>query len=176
MIKNYYEKVITNDLHNKFSYSNIKKVVKIKKISLNFCYKTPNFENVAATLLALELLTNKSSHLTTAHQTKLSVRVQKGQVISCYTHLYGSDIYIFLKKLISEIFPQIKNHKGIKEFKSAKKTFSLTLTHVVNFRDFSNSFHLFNKTLSFLNISFVTNAQKSSELKLILKALNFPLN
>ncbi len=59
------KKTLNYELLNKFNYKNTKKLPKIKKIVLNFGCKTTDIKHLAASLLALELITCQKGKLTT---------------------------------------------------------------------------------------------------------------
>ena len=109
----FYEKIIKHDLLNKFSYSTIKNIPKLKKIILNFGCNSHNIKNISSALLSLELISNKQSRLTKTKTSNIFIKIRKGAPVGCYVVLKKKNMYKFLFKLLIEIFPMIKDFKGI---------------------------------------------------------------
>lgn len=84
LIDNYYKKIIQYDLINKFFYYDLNKIPKLEKIILNFGVQEGLvLKNVAASFLALELITNKQSIITKPKQTNMLLKVKKGTPVGC---------------------------------------------------------------------------------------------
>lgn len=176
LLKNYYEKTIKYDLINKFTYKQLKKVPKLKKINLNFGCNNFDCKSLASTMLAFELITNKQGKLTSLRQPNLLLKIKKGSPVGCSLTLYKTDSYNFCFKLIDEIFPNLKEFKGLVINKKQKiSTFSFTIKELITFNELEAHFYLFSN-LPKLNITLLTNTQTQKELLYLLKSLKFPLN
>ena len=93
------KKIIKHDLINKFNYTNIQKIPKIQKLTLNFGCKNFNIQKFATTLLALEIIASKKGGLTIAKKANILLKIQKGQPAGCKVTLRKKDIHSFLNKI-----------------------------------------------------------------------------
>jgi len=171
----YYKTVIKYDLVNKFFYKNINELPEIKKIILNFGGKNAKIKNFAATLLALELITTKKGIITETKKPNLFLKIQKGKPAGCKVILKKKSMYNFLTTFLIEITPSLKNFLIFnKEFRSLNN-FSFNLSgKELTFSELNDHYHL-SKTLSYLNITIITNVQTKKELFFLLKSFNLPL-
>lgn len=175
VLENYYKKVIRYDLINKFSYTYLNEIPKLKKIILNFGCKTIEIKNIASALLSLELVTTKQGSLVKSKRSNLLLKVRKGNPVGCVVVLKKNDMYIFLLKLLSEVFSNLKDFKGIKVSKRLGQTsFSFTLKDLINFKELEKQFYLF-INLPPLNVTLVSNAKTKKELLYLLHSFKLPL-
>jgi large subunit ribosomal protein L5 len=174
LLENYYKKVIRYDLINKFFYHNLGDIPELKKIVLNFGCKSFAIKNIAASLSALELITTKRGNVTKAKRPNILLKVRKGHPVGCIVILTKTKMYDFFLKLLTQVFPHLKDFKGIKISKKLKnKSFSLTLTDLINFGELEKQFYLFTN-LPPLNIILVTNAKNKEELIYLLHSFRIP--
>jgi len=174
LLENYYKKVIRYDLINKFSYHNLSDIPELKKIVLNFGCKSFAIKDIAASLSALELITTKQGTVTKAKRPNIMLKVRKGHPVGCVVILTKIKMYNFFFKLITQVFPNLKDFKGIKVSKKLKnKSFSLTLIDLINFEELEKQFYLFTN-LPPLNIILVTNAKSRKELMYLLHSFKIP--
>jgi large subunit ribosomal protein L5 len=175
ILEYYYEKVIKYDLLNKFFYARSQDLPKLTKIVLNFGCKSFEIKKLAASLLALELITNKPAFLTTSKKANVLLKIRKGHPVGCAVILEKKKMYQFYFKLLTEVFPILKDFKGIPLTKHLKeKSFSFTLKELIVFDELGKHFYLFN-SLPPLNITLVTNTKSQKELLYLLKAFKVPL-
>lgn len=168
------KKTLNYELLNKFNYKNTKKLPKIKKIILNFGCKTTDIKRLAACLLALELISCQKSKLTKTKYPNAILKLRKGNPVGCKVELRNQKMYNFLEKIITEVFPKIKNFDGIKfDEKLKKKALSYQLKDTFVFNTIEEHYYLFN-TLPNLDITLLTTIKKTKELSFIIKALHFP--
>ena len=172
----YYEKIIKPDLLNKFKYTNIKDIPQLKKIVLNFGCSNQGIKNIAPALLSLELLTTKKGNLSKTKNANIFLKLKKGAPIGCYIILKKRLMYQFLFKLLIEIFPTLKDFKGIPFVikKNKFNSFSFYIKDLMAFKEFSNHFYLFNNLPS-LNITVNSNTTTESEFIYLLKSFKLPL-
>ena len=174
LLENYYKKVIKYDLINKFFYNQLKDIPELKKIILNFGCKNFEIENIAAALISLELITTKQATVTKSKRANILLKVRKGYPVGCIVVLTKSKMYEFFFKLLTEVFPNLKDFKGIKVSKNLKnKSFSLTLLDLISFKELEKQFYLFTN-LPPLNIILVTNAKSRKELVYLLSSFKMP--
>jgi len=174
LLENYYKKVIKYDLINKFAYSDLDNIPQLKKIVLNFGCKSFEIKNLAASLAALELITVKQGSITKAKRPNVLLKVRKGQPVGCIVTITKIKMYDFFTKLLTQVFPNSKEFKGIKTSKKLKsKGFSFTINHLIGFEELGKQFYLFNN-LPPLNIILMTNATNKKELIYLLNSFKVP--
>jgi large subunit ribosomal protein L5 len=168
----YYNKIIQYDLINKFNYTTIKKVPKLKKIVLNF--KTKNFKTktFAATLLALELITTKKCIYSKSKKPNIFLKIQKGQPIGGKVILKKKTMYHFLSIFLVEIMSKTKN---LKKLKSNNSTFSMQLNNnELNFTNFNDYYNL-SELLPYITVTVLTTAQTKPELFFLLRSFQYKI-
>lgn len=174
-LENYYKKVIRYDLINKFLYHSLGDVPELKKIILNFGCKSFVIKNIAASLVALELITTKQGTVTKAKRPNILLKVRKGHPVGCVVVLTKIKMYGFFLKLLTQVFPNLKDFKGVKVSKKLKnRSFSLTLIDLINFEELEKQFYLFTN-LPPLNIILITNTKNQKELIYLLNSFKVPL-
>ena len=175
LLENYYKKVIRRDLINKFFYSRIEEVPQLKKIILNFGCKSFEVKNLAASLLSLELITTQQGVLTKSRRANILLKIRKGNPVGCTVVLRRNKMYYFLFKLLTDVFPNLRDFKGIVSAKKLSNTsFSFTLKDLISFKELEKQFYLFSN-LPPLNVTFITNTRTKKELLDLLSALKLPL-
>ena len=175
ILENYYKKVIRYDLINKFFYAQLNEVPRLKKIILNFGCKSFEVKSIASALLSLELITMKKASLARSRRSNILLKVRKGNPVGCVVVLKKDKMYNFLLKLLTEVFPNLKDFKGITISKKLSKTsFSFTLKDLINFKELEEQFYLF-INLPALNVTLVTNTRSTKELLYLLHSFKLPL-
>lgn len=171
----FYKKTLKFDLINKFHYTDLKKLPKLKKIVLNFSCKTTELKTLATNLLALELITSQKGMLTISKHPNLSLKIRKGNPTGCKLTLKKISMLSFLDKSLNDIFPKIKNFDGIRiSPKLEKATLSFILKDTLNFSELTEHYYLFNN-LSNLSLSFIMKSETKKEMLFLLKSLQLPL-
>lgn len=171
----FYTKTLKFDLINKFYYTDLKKLPKLKKVILNFSCKTTELKTLATHLLALELITVQKGILTVSKRPNLLLKIRKGNPTGCKLTLKKTSILNFLSKSINEIFPKIKNFDGLSVHQKIEKTtFSFVIKDTLNFSELTENYYLFNN-LSHLSLSFVAAVKEKEEMLFLLKSLQLPL-
>lgn len=139
-------KTFKYDLINKFHYKKTKNISKLKKIILNFNCKNTKLKNLSSSLLALELITNKSGHLTKTKQSNILLKIRKGNPVGCKVVLENKQIFNFLDRFISEILPKIKNIDKLKIDNTINRTsFCFEINDILNFKELENNYYIFNE-------------------------------
>lgn len=174
-LKYYNENIIKHDLLNKFIYKKSSEIPELKTIVLNFGCKNFSMEKFAITILALEIITNKKSTITTAKHPNVLLKIQKGQPAGCKVILLEKElVHNFLNKLLLEIFPKLKNFLGLNlQIKNSSFSFKLSSNELV-LQELEEQYPLF-ANLPNLDIQISTNSQNSKELLFLIKALKFPI-
>jgi large subunit ribosomal protein L5 len=173
-LKYYNEKIIKQDLINKFKFNNLNEIPYLKKITLNFGCKNFTIHKFATTMLALEIIVKKKSTLTISKHANVLLKIQKGQPAGCKVVLKKKMMYDFLTKLILDILPKLKNFLGFKiKLKISIFSFKLYNNEIV-LQEFEEQFPLFNN-LPNLDIDILTNSKNKKELLFLIKSLKFPI-
>jgi large subunit ribosomal protein L5 len=173
-IENLYFKTLKYDLSNKFLYDKTKEMPELKKIILNFGCKTTNIKNLAASILALELVSRQKGALTKTKTSSILLKVRKGNPVGCKIILKRKQMFKFLTRLLIEVLPRTKNFDGLKLNPSVEQsTFSYQLRDTLHFNELEKHYYLFNN-LPQLKITFVTNSKLKKELTFILTSLQLP--
>lgn len=172
----FYKRTLRFDLINKFYYTDLKKLPKLKKIILNFSCKTTELKSLATNLLALELITNQKGILTISKRPNLLLKIRKGNPIGGKLSLRKALMLNFVSKSFNEIFSKRKNFDGITINQKIEKTvISLKIKDTLNFSELNEHYYLF-KNFSNLNLSFIIiNTQTNKETLFILKSLQYPI-
>lgn len=171
----FYKKTLKFDLINKFYYTDLKKLPKLKKIILNFSCKTTELKYLATNLLALELITSQKGILTVSKRPNLLLKIRKGNPAGCKLTLKKTSVLHFISKSLNEVFSKIKNFNGISISQKAEKTvLSFTLKDTLNFSELTEHYYLFNN-LPNLNFSFILSVETKKEMLFILKSFKLPI-
>jgi large subunit ribosomal protein L5 len=175
LLENYYKQVIKYDLINKFFYNQLKNIPELKKIILNFGCKNFEIKVIASALLSLELITTKQGVITRSKRANILLKIRKGYPVGCIVILTKGKMYQFFFKLLTDVFPNLKDFNEIKTSKNLRnKSFSLTLMDLINFKELEKQFYLFTD-LPPLNMVLVTNTRTRKELIYLLNSFKVPI-
>jgi len=173
MFRNYYKRIIKQDLINKFIFYN-KNLTEIKKITLNFGCKNFTVHKFATTMLALEIITCKRSTITTAKKPNVLLKIRKGQPAGCKVTLKNKEIDFFLIKLNSEILPKLKIFSG---FNTNSQTFNLFFQlpgNQIMLKEFDYQYPLF-ADLPTLDIYIFVNSKHKEKISFLTKSIKLPV-
>jgi large subunit ribosomal protein L5 len=174
-LNKFHNKNLKYELVNKFTYNKTKSIPKLEKIILNFGCKTADFRQLASSLLAIEVISNKKGVMRKTKKSNILFKIRKGNPTGCKIILTKFNAYNFLSKLIVEIFPKIKNFSSLDYPKKIKKNaFSYNIYETFTFKELESHYYIFNN-LSNLNITVVTSTNNKNEMLFILKGLQLPL-
>lgn len=178
-LEHYYQNTIKYDLINKFKYNNLNSLPKLKKIVLNFNCKNSDLKQLAASFLALELITSQTSILTTVNKPNILLKIRKGQPTGCKIILQNKVMYKFIERFIGEILLKSKDLKNFcfknqQKSNSEKNSFSYKLKNNLIFSELEKNYYLFNK-LVHLNITFITNNISYNEFIFLIRCFKIPI-
>lgn len=176
-LKDYYTLTVKHDLINKFNNKTIKTTPKLESIILNFGCKSSDFKILATCSLALELITGQKSTLTRAKKSSIILKIRKGSPVGCKITLKNETMYLFLDKLITEIFPKMRLNKVIplKNSFINTKVASYTINNILIFTELEKNYYLFN-IIANLQINFLTNTKTKNELVYLLNCYKLPFS
>ena len=175
ILEHYYNTIIKYDLINKFCYSNKKKIPKLTKVILNLGCNGHEVKKIAASLLSLELISKQRGTLTLVKNSNVLLKIRKGAPVGCKVVLKKSKMYQFLFKLLVEVFPRIKDFKGLILRKNNNaNSFSFYINDLMVFKELNTNFYLFNNLPS-LNIILVSNTKTKKEFTYLLNSFKIPI-
>jgi len=175
----YYNNIIKYDFINKFYYKNHKNIPKLNKIVLNFNCKNMNLKLLISSILALELITNQKSIITSSKKSNIILKIRQGNPVGCKVTLRKEKMYNFFFRLISEIIPQFKTFNNFlinQKIINKKKinSYIFTIPKVLFIYELEYHYHLF-KDLPKLQVVIVTNFMSTFEFIYFLKSFKFPI-
>lgn len=168
-LKHYYEQIVTYDLLNKFQYQNIKQLPKLQKIILYFTFKKFNINDLISALMLLEFISFKKSIILKSNKFNAVLKIKKGTPIGCKVILTKRFMYLFLTKLIMNIFPNLKELLIFNVNNKNFKTLSFKIENVMIFKELEQNYKFF-KNLSNLHIVLITNSNTFKEFLFLLKS------
>nr|YP_010208821.1 ribosomal protein L5 [Skeletonema grevillei]UBA16131.1 ribosomal protein L5 [Skeletonema grevillei] len=170
----YFYNIIKYDLVNVFFYQNIKQIPKFEKIVLNFGYQKSSFKHLISGLLALEFVSSKKSRLTKSKYLNVFLKIKKGSPVGCKIVLRKHTMYLFYLKLITAIFPKIKNSQTVQSQQNLKsiKSISIQLKNPLIFKELENQYQFF-KDIPRLDVTLVTTSKSQKELLFMFKSIKF---
>ena len=176
---NYYNQIILKqDLINKFNYKKIKKVPQLKRIVLSIFWKPNDINKLLIALSALELITSQKAVPINRKNYKIFLKIKKGVPTGCKITLKKKIKYIFLYRLVHEIFPQIVQSKKLSfntKPNRTNKIITFSLKPVLSlFSELEINYSYF-LNLSNLNITIITNTTNTYENFFLLTSFKIPL-
>jgi large subunit ribosomal protein L5 len=178
IFKYYYNNVIKYDFINKFYYKNYKQIPKIIKIILSFNCKNLNIKQLISSLIFLELISAKKGLISVSKKSDVSLKIKKGNPVGCKVTLRKIDMNFFFFRLVSEIFPNIKQFNGfyVKQLSnySSSSSFLFVVKKTLFLSELQKHYSFF-KDITSLKVSIVTNSVFLDELIFILNSYKFPI-
>ena len=174
-LKELYKNEIVKEMMQKFGYSNIMQVPKIKKITLNMGVgeavadkKIMNF--------AVDDMTRISGQkpiVTLAKKSIAGFKIRDGWPIGCKVTLRNARMYEFLDRLINITLPRVRDFRGLnpKSF-DGTGNYSMGISEQIVFPEID-----FDKidVIRGMDICITTSAKTNAEAKALLEAFNLPL-
>lgn len=144
-IKYFYNNILKHDLINKFYYKKTKNLPELKKIILNFGCKNTKLKILAASFLALELISYKKSNLTKTRKSNIFLKLRKGNPVGCKIVLRNLPMFDFLSLTLNELFTKEKNTAPLnKGLLMRKNFFSFEIHNKFLFNELEKHYYLFN--------------------------------
>ena len=170
----FFRKVVTYDLINAFTYQSVPQIPKLKKIVLNFGYSKSSLKYLMSGLLALEFNSLKKGKLTKSKNLNLLLKIKKGNPVGCKVILKKNSMYFFYFKLITSIFPKIKQSQMPQFLWNLKviKAITFQLKSPLLFTELENQFQFF-KSIPRLDITICTDSWTQKEFFFFLKSIKF---
>jgi large subunit ribosomal protein L5 len=146
----FFYKNLKHSFINKFKYSSLKNLPKIKKVTLTFKTKLPNLKTIATSFLALEFIGKKQTKgfFITARQQNLVLKIKKGNPIGCKIFLSKIKMFKFIEQLIFNVLLLFKNkNNSVSNFYKSQLTnnsCTLAIQNTIVFPQLGKYYSIFN--------------------------------
>ncbi|WP_026188976.1 50S ribosomal protein L5 [Orenia marismortui] len=174
LLKEKYNKDIVPAMMEKFNYSNVMEVPKLKKVVLNMGIgeAAENAKLLDEAVEFLQTITGQSPVITRAKKSVANFKIREGMPVGCKVTLRGEEMYEFLYKLINVALPRVRDFRGIsgKAF-DGRGNYSLGLNNHTVFPEIK--IDDVDKILG-MDIVIVTSAENDEEAKELLSLMNMP--
>ncbi len=176
--KNDYIDKYNNDvapaLMKKFSYKSSMQIPKIVKVVFNRGVGEVTFNPKAldSTVDEMYLITNQRPIIKHAKKSIANFKLREGMPIGCMVTLRGNRMYAFIKKLIEEALPRIRDFKGLSPHSfDGRGNYTFGVKEQLIFPEID--YDKVDKTRGF-NVSFVTTAESDEEARELLGLIGLP--
>lgn len=170
-----YKNEISNNLKEKFSYSNVMEIPKLKKIVLNMGLGDKaviDKKHVQSAQAELSAIAGQKAVITKAKKSIAAFKLREQMPIGSKVTLRGKKMYEFLDRLNSIALPRVRDFRGIKvNGFDGNGNYNMGLKEQIIFLEVD--YDKIDSTRG-LDISFVTSATKDEEAYELLKAFNLP--
>jgi large subunit ribosomal protein L5 len=173
-LKSHYEKVVRDQLTEKFSYKNVMQVPRLDKIVINMgvgeaVADRKKVENAAGDLA---LISGQKPVTTRARKSIATFKVREGMTLGAKVTLRGDRMYEFLDRLVTIALPRVKDFRGLnpKSF-DGRGNYALGLKEHIVFPEID-----YDKVDEILGMDVIvcTTARSDDEARELLRGFNFP--
>lgn len=171
--KHYREEVIPH-MMEKFNYSSVMEVPKLKKICINqgVGEATQDKKLVDAALEELSMIAGQKAVPTKAKTSVSNFKLREGMTIGARVTLRKDQMYEFLDRLVAVALPRVRDFRGISDRSfDGRGNYSLGVTEQIIFPEIN--IDKINK-ITGMDITFVTSADTDAEALELLKGLGMP--
>ncbi len=173
-LKEKYEKTLKKELMKKLGLKNIMQVPKVEKIVVNMGMgeATQNIKVLDVAEAELKTITGQKPIIRKAKKSISSFRLRQGMPIGLSVTLRNDRMYEFLDRLISIVFPRIRDFRGIspKSF-DGRGNYTIGLKDQLVFPEID--YNKVDKNRG-MNITIVTTAKTDDEARELLKMFGMP--
>ena len=169
-----YHQVIVGALIKKFSYKNVMRVPRLRKVTVNMGLGQDARDKnaMAASLEDMARICGQKPVITRARKSIASFNIREGWPVGCRVTLRRRRMYEFLERLIKVAIPRIRDFRGFsdKAF-DGRGNYSLGISEQIVFPEID-----YDKIdrLRGLNVTFTTSATTDEEARALLESFNFP--
>lgn len=173
-LKEKYQTEVVPALKEKFQYKNIMQVPKITKISINRGIGAAVADKKLVDIGVDELttITGQKAVATIAKKSVSNFKLREGMPIGARVTLRGQKMYEFLDRLLTVALPRVRDFRGVsdKGF-DGRGNYTLGIKEQIIFPEISIDKI---KSISGMDITFVTTADTDEESYELLKAFGMP--
>lgn len=174
-LRDHYESVVVPSLQKEFGYRSVMQVPRLVKIVVNMgvggaLKDAKLLENSVRDMTAI---TGQKPVVTTSTKSISNFRVREGDKIGCKVTLRGERMYHFLDKLITVVFPRLRDFQGLpsKSF-DGRGNYALGLKEQLVFPEIN--YDTFDRIRG-MDIVICTTAPNDQEAKAFLRLMGMPI-
>ena len=173
-LQSYYEEQVVPKLKEKFNYTNVHQIPKLKKIVLNMGLgeAIQNIKILDSAVEELMSIAGQRPVVTRAKKSIAAFKLRAGMPIGCMVTLRGKRMYDFFNKLVNIALPRVRDFRGIsaKAFDGAGN-YALGVKEQIIFPEID--YDKIDK-IKGMNISIVTSAKNDDEGRELLALMGMP--
>jgi large subunit ribosomal protein L5 len=173
-LKKQYKEEIISSLKEKFAYSSVMQVPKLKKICLNQGVGDAVTDKrlVDDAVTEMTMIAGQKANTTFSKKDISNFKLRKGMPIGARVTLRGDNMYEFLDRLVAVALPRTRDFKGI-EIKGfdGSGNYTLGVKEQIIFPEIDIDKI---KNVSGMDITFVTSANTNDEAKALLTEFGLP--
>ena len=170
----FYQNEVAPVLMERFKYSNVMEVPRLKKICVNMgvggAIQNPKLlDNAVADMT---LVTGQHATITRAKKSVAAFKIRTGMAIGCRVTLRSDRMYEFLNRLVNTALPRIRDFRGVSSSSfDGHGNYSLGLEEQVIFPEIE-----YDKVSEIrgMNIAIVTSAKSDEEARELLRLMGMP--
>lgn len=169
-----YEETIRAALVEKRGYKNVHQIPRVEKITLNMGVGQAIGDKKILDLAydAMTQIAGQKPVITTARKSIANFRLREGMPIGCMVTLRRDKMYEFLDRLISIVFPRVRDFRGInRNAFDGRGNYTLGLTEQLVFPELNPD--KFTRPQG-MNITIVTSAKSNDEARDLLEMFGMP--
>lgn len=173
-LQSYYQEQVVPKLKEKFNYSNVHQIPKLKKIVLNMGLgeAIQNIKILDSAVDELMMIAGQRPVVTRAKKSIAAFKLREGMPIGCAVTLRRKRMYDFFTKLVNVALPRVRDFRGIsaKAF-DGRGNYSLGIKEHIIFPEID--YDKIDK-IKGMNISIVTTAENDEEGRELLTLMGMP--
>jgi large subunit ribosomal protein L5 len=114
-LKKLYKEQVCLFIKNKFTYSNLEQLPKIRKISVNrgIGGTLKNTKALTSNLEEISLIVGQKPKVNKATKSVAGFKIREGMIVGLSATLRKDKMYAFLEKLIHIVFPRVRDFRGL---------------------------------------------------------------
>ncbi len=173
-LKTIYQEKVIPKLTEQFHYSNIHRVPKVIKVTVNrgLGEAAQNAKSLEASLSEVAVITGQKPVVTRAKKAIAGFKIRQGMPVGLMVTLRGDRMYAFLERLINLALPRIRDFRGV-----SPKSFDGRGNYTLGVREqliFPEVEYDSIDQIRGMDISIITTAQSDEEGRALLKELGMP--
>lgn len=173
-LRQHYRDAVVSELVERFGYSSVMQVPRLRKITLNMGVGEGASDRKAleSAVADLTLISGQKPIVTHARKSVAGFKIREGWPIGCKVTLRGERMYEFLDRLISVVIPRVRDFRGYspRAF-DGRGNYSLGIREQITFPEID--FDRVDKIRG-LDVTLTTSARTDDEGRALLDAFKFP--
>ena len=173
-LKDFYRGTVVGELRERFGYSSVMEVPRLRKITLNMGVGEGASDRKAleSAVADLTLISGQKPIVTHARKSVAGFKIREGWPIGCKATLRGDRMYEFLDRLISVVIPRVRDFRGYspRAF-DGRGNYSLGIREQITFPEID--FDRVDKIRG-LDVTLTTSARTDEEGRALLDSFRFP--